>query len=153
MLLNSDCSVEGETELTRWGNDAGLLEGRRNRYADQAQCVNALVIDAIDRYLAEYPDAIVMITADHGPGSLLDVNQPFEGLAPGVLDERMKILGAYRLQDCPDQPYPSISPVNGARLVANCALGTELGLLPDKNHWLDLDGEGVVREITELVQG
>ncbi len=153
LVLDSDCTVRDEDTFSNWGSSGGeLRQARRNRYTDQVQCVNDLVVAAIDSFIAVHPDAVVMITADHGPGSLLDATLSYDQQSSEVLEERMPILGAYRVPGCPDQPYQSITPVNGARLVANCAAGSSLALLPDRNYWLDLDGEGTVTEITALVQ-
>jgi hypothetical protein len=153
LLLNADCSKHGVSELTRWGAEAGQLRAaRRANYADQLGCVNHRVLEAIDSFLAVHPDGMIMITGDHGPGSTLDVNVPIEDLDGPTLQERMRILSAYRFPGCEDEIRSDMTPVNGARLLVNCATGARLEPLPDHNYWSDLDGEGRVTEISSIVQ-
>jgi hypothetical protein len=154
LLLNADCSRDAVSELTRWGAEDGELRvARRANYTDQIGCVNRRVLEAVDAFLAAHPGGLIMITGDHGPGSTLDANLDLEDLDDYTILERMKILSAYRVPGCEDGVRSDITPVNGTRLLVNCATGAELEPLPDYNYWSDLDGEGRVSEITSMVQG
>ncbi|MEA2002215.1 MAG: sulfatase-like hydrolase/transferase [Actinomycetota bacterium] len=149
LLLDAECNRHGQDELRRWGAEEGeLLAARRLNYVEQTRCVNSKVLDAIDSLLSANPDALVMITGDHGPGSTLDVNLPLDQLPEATIQERMKTLGAYRLPGCSSSVRKSLTPVNGTRILTNCALGTNLAPLSDLNRWADLDGEGYVTDIT-----
>jgi len=149
MLLNADCTRHSYDETSRWGADGGeLLAARRHNFTELTTCVNTMVLDALDSFLEQNPDAVVMITGDHGPGSTLDANLPIEELSDFTVQERMKILSAYRLPGCEDAFRIDLTPVNGTRLLTNCALGTDFAPLPDFNRWADLDGEGNVVDIT-----
>ncbi|MCP3976740.1 MAG: LTA synthase family protein [bacterium] len=153
-LLNADCTRRDRSDITRWGGERGpLLAARRDGYVQQTICVNRLLVEALDTFLAEHPDGIVLITGDHGPGSTLDPNLPLENLAADTIEERMKTLSAYRMPGCEGSFRQDLTPVNGARLIANCALASDLDSLPDLNYWADLDGEGVVTDLTARLGG
>jgi hypothetical protein len=149
LLLDSECDRYGPDPLRRWGAEGGdLLTARRLNYVEQTRCVNSKVLDALDALLGANPDAMVMITGDHGPGSMLDVNLALDLLPNAAIQERMKTLSAYRLPGCNDSFRDDLTPVNGTRILTNCALGASLVPLPDLNRWADLDGEGFVTDIT-----
>jgi hypothetical protein len=152
LLLDAECVGQDESELSHWGlGSAEVLAARRANYVEQMRCVNGKVLEAIDGLIATNPEAIVMITGDHGPGSLLDVNRDLAELSDEAIAERMKTLSAYRLPGCEDSFRVDLTPVNGTRIVTNCALDTDLEPLPDENLWADLDGRGMVTDITSRV--
>lgn len=134
-LLNADCTRVPHDDLRSWGSDPGKLDGRRHNYGEQAKCVNRHALEAIDRLIARDHNAVVMITGDHGPGSTLDWNLPPEELADETILERMTILSSYRLPGCAASVRPDLTPVNGARIATDCALGTDLGEIPDRHYW------------------
>jgi hypothetical protein len=135
LLLNADCSREPHDDLRRWGSDPTKLQARRHNYGVQASCVNQLVLDAVDQLIIRDPNAVVMITADHGPASTLDFDLPPAQLSEETIIERMTILSAYRLPGCERQIRPDVTPVNGARILTDCALGMNLGEIPNRNYW------------------
>ncbi len=152
-LLNADCTRRRRSEHTRWGAERGpLLAERRAGYVEQTICVNRLLIEGLDAFLALHPDGIVFITGDHGPASTLDPNLPLHELAPETLQERMRILSAYRVPGCERSLRQDLTPVNGTRLIVNCALGSDLEMVPDLNYWADLDVEGAVADITSQIR-
>ena len=51
--------------------------------------------------------------------------------------ERMEIFAAYYFPDGGAGLYPAMTPVNGARLLANQYLGADLPLLPDRALFYD----------------
>lgn len=152
LLLDADCVDQDEDELTYWGlGSAEVLAARRANYVEQMRCVNSKVVEAIDGLIATNPQAIVMITGDHGPGSLLDVNRDLAQLSDEALAERMKTLSAYRLPGCEASFRVDLTPANGTRIITNCALNSGLEPLSDENLWADLDGHGMVTDIASRV--
>jgi hypothetical protein len=152
LRLAEDCSRTDGGPASEWGSQPELRTERRARYRAQVTCVNTLVLDALDRFLSDHPDAVVMITADHGPGASLNPNHSVETVPDTGLAERIPILSAYRLPGCEDGYRPDITPVNGARAVLRCAIGSEVEPLEDITLWVDFDAEGVATDITTRVR-
>ncbi len=74
--------------------------------------------------------AAVMITGDHGPGNQLQWEDP----SATNMTERMSVFSAYHFPHVePERFYPTISPVNAGRILANTYLGASLPLLPDQS--------------------
>ncbi|MCP3996203.1 MAG: hypothetical protein GY722_14255 [bacterium] len=59
----------------------------------------------------------------------------------------MSILSAYRLPGCEGATYPEITPVNGVRAMAACALDQEFLPIEDISRWITNEGH---REVTSL---
>lgn len=145
LLLDADCErhlTEARRDEVTADPDPAAVEARIGYYADQTRCTNRLVTDQLRQIIESRDDTFVMITADHGAGSLRVGFTPLGQLTADEITERMGILSAYRLPDCPDTVYPTITPINGARALTDCALGTSLGLLPDNHYWIAGNGEG-----------
>ncbi len=87
------------------------------------------LIDAILDQSATPP--IIIIQADHGPGSRLN----WESADESCLWERTSILNAYYLPCSSPQLYPAITPVNSFRVVFNACFGASLALLPDRVYY------------------
>jgi hypothetical protein len=111
------------------------VASRRDLYADQMTCVNQKVIEAIRQIVTARPDTLVMITGDHGSASARIYSGGIEQWSERAIEERVSILSAYRLPGCEYEPYAHITPVNGTRMVANCALDAGLTPLPDRTVW------------------
>jgi hypothetical protein len=76
--------------------------------------------------------AIIIVQADHGPGSLLDWDHPENT----YFRERLSILDAYLLPGTGAASlYDEITPVNTFRLIFNTYFGTDLQKLPDKSYF------------------
>ncbi len=129
------------------------IDARRGFYADQLECTNRLVLEAMSDVVSARPDTIVMITGDHGSGSTRLESEAGDDWTPDSIEERMSVFGAYRLGACAERIYPSITPVNGARVIANCALESELDLVPDLSLWAPHDGNGVVVDAATMSDG
>jgi len=72
---------------------------------------------------------MIILQSDHGPRTELVWRDPKE---PFITD-RSAILNAYYFpEDCRDQLYDSISPVNSFRVVFNCAFNESLPMLEDQ---------------------
>lgn len=95
-------------------------------FINQLIYINKLVLDTIDKILANSPvPPIIIFQGDHS----------FSG---GSLRLRTnRILNVYYLPaGGADQLYPSISPVNTFRLILDYYFDTDLGLLEDKSYLL-----------------
>lgn len=148
LLLDADCNLNPTNPLRSWGSGSDEAQAtRRGNYIDQLECVNRLALDALDAFLTANPDGIVMVTADHGPASTLSIDLPADQQADVTIQERMKILSAYRIPGCESTFRLDLTPVNGTRLIVNCALGTDLAPLRDVNRWITLDYDGGLTEL------
>lgn len=153
LRLAADCSRLDDGPLAIWGVQPDLLDDRRRRYSAQLECVNRLLLHGVDRYLAAHPDAAIMITADHGPLTTMNPRGSYTEISAGALEERMNIFSAYRFPGCAAPVRADLTPVNGARLLANCALDAGLDEIPDRNLWVDEDGMGRAIDITAEIMG
>ena len=152
LLLDEACNANPPDDLRTWGGGGGaVLAERRANYIAQLKCVNTGVISAIDAFLGENPDGIIMIVGDHGPASTFNWELPFAEHSIDTVTERMTVLSAYRFPECSRAVKPDMTPVNGARTLVSCALGTELPELPDLNYWMDEIGSGSVIDITSFL--
>ena len=111
------------------------------KYRAQLQFINTRTKSTIERILAASPQPpVIILQADHGPGSVLNWNDP----EPEDLTERFAILNAYMI---PGKANPghslivtrqssipeSISPVNTFRLLFDQLFGTDYGPLANKS--------------------
>ncbi len=104
------------------------------KYLDQVTYVNTRLQEAIEAILANsVSPPIILLQSDHGPqfGLDWDVPKPDEK----ALVDRAGILSAYYLpEDCQQNLYPTISPVNSFRIVVNCISGRTYDLLDDISY-------------------
>jgi hypothetical protein len=108
-------------------------EEYRPAYRDQLVFVNSRLEQALDVILSQSEDPpVIVVQSDHGPGSLLYVEDPEKS----YLKERLGILNAYYLPDTGGaQLYDGITPVNTFRVVFNQYFGTDLELLRDEVYF------------------
>jgi hypothetical protein len=101
----------------------------RRRYLEQLQWINRSILERIDVVLAAHPEAVFLLGGDHGSRSYTDAHGPGD-----MIREVHSIFSAYRFPSVARRRlYPSISPVNGFRLLFDALFGTGLGLLPDRS--------------------
>lgn len=99
-------------------------------YRDQTEFIISRLRATLEAILNRPgPRPAIVVHGDHGPGSMLQQNDPNQTNLP----ERMNIFAAYYLPGGQDRLYPSMTPVNGARALANEYLGTDLPRLPDSS--------------------
>ena len=102
-------------------------------YRNQAAYLLERVEAAVDQILQRSPERpVIIIQGDHGPGSHFDPG----GARPNDLPERMSILNLAMIPGGGQTAlYPTITPVNTFRLVADAVFDTNRGLLPDRNYY------------------
>jgi hypothetical protein len=130
-----------------------LIANRREFYADQMMCTNRKVIEGLQQILAQRPETVVMITGDHGSGSTRLANAASSEWSDEAIRERMSIFSAYRLPGCENSFYETITPVNGSRMITNCALGDDLQMLLDQTMWAPATGYGIVTDVSDQMSG
>ena len=97
-------------------------------YINQLVYVNQRIQEIIQKIQSNpQNNSIIVLQSDHGPAAMLHKSN---------VHERMGILNAYYF---PDQDYsklyPDISPVNSFRVILDQYLGTDYGLLDDRNYF------------------
>lgn len=98
-------------------------------YLDQLKYANTLLVKMIDSILTTYSDRelVIILQGDHG--------FKFEEDSPLFESESCKILYAvYYSQKKYDSWYPSVSSVNGFRILLNDYFEANLPLLPDSSY-------------------
>ena len=91
--------------------------------------IKALINDILSK--SDKPP-IIILQADHGPGSMLDWEDPNNT----YIKERMAILNAYYLPDNGHKLlYDEITPINTFRVISNQYLGTNFDQLQDKCYF------------------
>jgi hypothetical protein len=106
------------------GSTAEYVEGYRDQTTFMIHRLRQVIETILNR---PGPRPAIVVHGDHGPGSMLQLNDPTRT----NLSERMNIFAAYYFPGEPDRLYSSLTPVNGARALANAYLGTDLPRLPD----------------------
>jgi len=101
-------------------------------YTRQLAFVNKMMKEVINDILGSSEPTIIILQGDHGPGSMLDWENPSEAF----LKERMSILNAYYLPDGDyEQLYDEITPVNTFRMVFNQYFDANYELLEDEVYF------------------
>nr|NIN65362.1 sulfatase-like hydrolase/transferase [Anaerolineae bacterium]NIN95557.1 sulfatase-like hydrolase/transferase [Anaerolineae bacterium]NIQ78550.1 sulfatase-like hydrolase/transferase [Anaerolineae bacterium] len=116
-----------------------IKEGRLTRdqylrgYVDQLMYTNRALKSALEEILSRSAeDPIIILQSDHGPGSRLDWDDPYNT----DLRERLSILNAYYLPGKGStELYAGITPVNTFRLILDLYFGTDCGLLEDRSYF------------------
>jgi hypothetical protein len=105
----------------------------KERYTDQIHYLNQLIEETIDQILrkSENPP-IIIIQGDHGAACDGTSDNP----SPLMVRERMGIMNAYYVpMEMRKRLYPSITPVNTFRLIANYLFTARFTSLPDKSYY------------------
>jgi hypothetical protein len=148
LLLDSECNRHSDTNRRPLRvTDAGVLEERHSYFVDQIACTNTTVLTALDEILTERSDTVIMITGDHGSELTRDEETLVSEMSDAEIAPRMEIFAAYRLPDCGEAIYPSVTPINGMRVATNCAINAGLEALPDYMYWAPTDVSGEVTDV------
>ena len=131
------------------GNHWGQPQDYRREYIEQLIPLNRLLIKALSGILAKgNRKKIIIIQADHGPGSLLN----WEDHNDSWLPERFLILNAYFFPDGDYSAlYDEISPVNSFGVVFNKIFNTNIDRLPDKNFFSPWSFRYRFTEVTDVI--
>jgi len=135
-VFSQDGGRISEAGAYTWDDGSRLLgdeHDQRDRYiagyTGQLEYLNTRLLDAVDEILAgsDQPPVIIL-HGDHGPGSRYST----ESLEHTDVRERFSIFYAALLPDGGVEDfYPSISPINGMRLLFNRYFGTEFEPVDD----------------------
>lgn len=103
------------------------------KYRDQLIYVNQRVLEVVDAIIKESSTPpIIIIQADHGPAFSLDWDAPDQR----NLKTKIAILNAYYLpEDCDQDLYPTVSPVNTFRIIFNCVFDGNYRILNDQTYF------------------
>jgi hypothetical protein len=120
--------------------DGSKFPGTRDEYRDgyrkQVGFVMNRIKDVVDTLLSRPgPPPVIILHGDHGPGSMLD----WDSAAGTNMAERLDIFAAYHLPGARTAPHDTITPLNGARLLANEYLGAALPLRDDRSFYSTWD--------------
>lgn len=110
----------------------GTIGEYQRDYIEQLIYINSLVEIAVDAILSKSSQQpVIIIQADHGPGSLL----VRDSLESTCLFERTSILSAYYFPHESTALYSQITPVNSFRIVLNEIFNAQLPILPDDTYF------------------
>jgi hypothetical protein len=116
-----------------YNQDEQAREDYLKGYKGQLTFINSRIRSVLDDLLSETSrPTIVILQADHGPGSLVNWDVPDEN----HYKEKLAILNAYLLpREDAVGLYQEITPVNTFRLILNHYFGTELEQLEDESYF------------------
>jgi hypothetical protein len=129
--------IEPDREYELADGSHYFLEGTRDeyvrQYGDQLAFVNDKLKVAIEEILTSSSrPTIIILQADHGPGSMLDWDKP----ANTNFKERLSIFYAlYLPMDGFEGFYDDMTPVNTFRVLFNRLFGTNYELLQDESYF------------------
>jgi len=111
------------------------FDRRGNRhFLAQLSCVNRHLESVLGAIVERDPEAIVLVSADHGPRLSIRKGTSIFALTPAQVRESLGILHAFRLpEDCRGDVTPDMTPVNSMRLVLACLAGEEPLFLEPKH--------------------
>jgi hypothetical protein len=117
-------------------NDGDDFQGTREEYVrgyrDQAAYIARRMAGFVEAVSARPgPRPVIVMHGDHGPGSMLRQNDA----ASTNVHERMSIFAAYAFPGEGPAPWPAITPINAARLLATRYLGAHLPPLADDSYF------------------
>lgn len=139
----ADCTERDEfVEGLRWSGAE-----RARAYATDAACLDADVVEGVDRILATDPTAVIIIQSDHGSRLTFDWSTSFEDSTPRNLRERFGVVNAMRLPaDCAGDSIEGLPLVNTYRLLFACLTDTEPDLLEARQYF------GEFSDVSTLVE-
>jgi len=132
-----------------------IKEGRLTRdeylrgYVDQLMYTNRRLQSTLDEILSRSAEPpIIILQSDHGPGSRLDWDDPYNT----DLKERLSILNAYYLPGKGSTKlYAGITPANTFRIILNQYFGTNYELLDDESYFSTYSRPYVFMNVTDEI--
>ena len=137
-------------------NSGGTVEEYQAGYKKQITYITARLRETVEKILEKNRDnpPVIIIQADHGPGSGLS----WVGRDESNLPERFSILNAVYLPETEylpdtetDVAFERFSPVNTFRLVFNAYFNTAYDLLPHHSYYTTWAHPFDFREITRML--
>jgi len=114
---------------SHWGKN---MEDYIDGYTWHLDFINKSLLKMVDKIIDESEKPIIIIQADHGPGSELD----WSAAENTNFEERLSILNAYYFYDHDySQLYDEITPVNTFRIIFNQYFGTVFEVLKDESFF------------------
>jgi hypothetical protein len=147
-------AVQPDRQFTLFDGSDFLLVSTREEYVrgyrDQLTFISARLREAVAEIMERSPEPpIIVLQADHGPGSMLDWDSPQDS----NLRERMAIFNALYF---PDQDYQAlhsgISPVNTFRVILNHFFGAEYEILEDASYYSTLGQPYSLVDVTDQLR-
>ncbi len=138
------------------GTYLSLTEQKRNPstnyYVEQIKFLNSAISELIeDLTTNSATQPIIILQADEGAFTGYKPNNFAQNSNKKVVD-KYSILNAYYFPNADISTlYPSISPVNTFRVVLNQYFGTDLPLLPDKQHYTTYSRPLEFKDITSKI--
>ncbi len=125
--------VDGSHFMEAGGNRAEYIQN----YGRQLTFINQKIKQTVDRIMSNSRQSpIIILQGDHGPGSMLDWENPDNT----NFRERLSNFNAYHLPDNGCQAlYDEITPVNTFRLIFNHYFGANYKLLKDQAYFSTWD--------------
>ena len=129
----------------------GALPGIMKSFARQLRCVNTQILRLLEDVIQVDPEAIILLTADHGPRMTVKPGTPLYRWSPSQIRESLGILNALRLpRDCQGDLRSDLTPINDMRIVFSC-LGGHAVRAAEEKHFLARGGPpdgGKLRRVT-----
>lgn len=145
---NGEVPEAGSTSSFSGRAEPTSMDTNKDLYLGQLEYVSKRIEEVIVRILAGSEQRpIIIIHSDTGPSFDIDWEDP----SLEDLSQRMPIPNAYLVPDeCRENLYPEISPVNSFRVVFNCVFGANYELLPDYSYFsgfVDINNFGRVDQL------
>lgn len=133
-VFGPDGSARSENTLPFSFSDGDHFPGSREAYVRGYRGQTEFVMQRLRRLVEHLlntpgPAPVIIVHGDHGPGSMLHWEDP----DATNKTERMSIFAAYYFPESSEGFYPTITPLNGARLLANRYFGADLSLQKDES--------------------
>jgi len=124
----------------------------RSGYIKQIPFINRRIMASVEKIISRSSEPpIIVIQGDHGPGSLLDLNNPDP--TNSALVERMSILNAiYVPEHIRKYLYSDMTSVNTFRIILKYGFGQRLELLPDQTYYGSASDPFRLTDVTERIR-
>jgi hypothetical protein len=134
--------------------EVGVIPEQLEAYRNDLRCLNDQLLEAVDRIVADDPEAIILLTSDHGPEFTSDWFEPLEGWDPAALRERFGTQNALRLpEQCRGHVQADTPLVHDFAIVFACLEGREPELVDYRAFlWLTTD-QSYLKEIPPELLG
>jgi hypothetical protein len=139
-IYNEDCSKGMPGSPLLYDSNTG------RRYTTGVNCTNRQVLDLVGRIVAEDPDAIVLLTGDHGPHF-----QTIEDTAEGYRNLFATMTALKLPASCSGLLSDRHYAVNNFRIVFSCLGNTEIELLKNRAYYYQVPKRRIIPVRSELL--